>query len=1454
MADFRTALQALGRGDLDLDDLGRQLDALLTRSPRFAHRVLGQLEEAFARQEIDATAYTRLKRQINEFRRIHAAATEDGTIAPDATVFAREDMPPTAIIIGDEDETERPGDDTPGSEDNAADIHAAPHPGDAGSDSELDFNVSGMPEPSEPSSMPDSSLPTGDSWTPPGGVTTPELSNLGPGSIIKERFILDEVLGSGGMGKVYKGRDLLKVEAKDKNPYVALKVLNEDFRQHPEAFIALQRESSRQQRLAHPNIATVYDFDRIGRSGTQVFITMELMEGSPLNTFIKKVVKPKGGLPFAEAFPMIRDMAAALAYAHKQNIVHSDFKPGNAFLCNDGTVKVLDFGIARAVKNPLAGIGGGGDKTLFDAGKLGALTPAYASLEMLQGEDPDPRDDLYALACVAYELLAGRHPFNKLPATSAKENNLLPAPIKGLNRRQMRGLMRGLAFDRDKRSPDVEAFIEEFEGKANWHKNPWVISAVILIAVGVGAAGPVMNHLHEQKIQGMVAEVRTGNPQRIENILALLPELGSSDRATITDQGRDVIQNYFENLINREVDPARDRYHFDQATELLNRAEALYPDSAALIAIRNRLRETRDQRLYELNRMFIAALEQDRLIPGEAEDDINSILNSIAEIEPQHPLLQDPRLSNAYGLAAQDAINIGRYDRAQEFLSAGLVHYPDDVGLINIQDRLRTAIEVQERNERINELQVAINDRLQDIARIEDFKAIETQITELAELDPDDPILSATTGQFRPLLMDRIEAIEATETRADAERFADEYRELLQAMQLNRELAQVSLAHLDDAERAAAVQSMIQTNQQQIESLLTSAELTRAWEAELRAGMLALEALLPDDAVELQANRQAIADLYISRADEMENQKRYSEALALMDRGEQFSRDVPDMIATRERIDRVFADFLREREEVARMARIEGLKESLIIQARARDVGEARQSLGELQAELPEDDPFLTMTAPDALAEAYISLSASRAEQEDYGSALELAQAGLNVAPDNQQLIRAMQDYTVEVNAVDLRELFATASSFDAVEIGRKVDEIRSYAPARYGQLEREYINTLAERINELRTTNEEAATRLVTSASNVFPASATLARLKEDLAPRPWTEGIAARAAMAAGRLSEANAVLNAALASAPDHPEVLDFRDSLQGRIEQANSVFSQYRNAIEADDLAAAQGYLEEARSLWVDNPEYRAAASELGQRFAAQRRQESRILQREVDIAALRPEEGVTERTIATEPWNPVESDRACIERLAGYGRRARAICYDLVHDRIRGPLMVVIPGNDNKDTFAITKFEVSYNDYNKYCFLSGNCQVRQDVDGNLPLTGISLQEAREFAAWLSDRTGKTYRLPTRNEWEYAAYANGEQPTKDFNCRVTMGDQVLKGGAPVNVTIGRQNGWGLKNYIGNVQEWVLDGNNIFARGGAHVDPHANCDISLEREHNGNPDNITGFRLILEDVGTS
>jgi len=297
------------------------------------------------------------------------------------------------------------------------------------------------------------------------------------GDLLNHRFVLKDEIGRGGMGIVYKALDLRKEEARDRDPYVAVKVLNAEFSQIPEAFIALQRECKKAQRLAHPNIATVYDFDR---DQDTVYMTMELLEGESVEHLLKRL--QPGALPFKQALPIITGMAEGLAYAHEQGIVHSDFKPGNAFILTQGRVKVLDFGIARAVTRPGQTAS---DATVFKP-SWEALTPAYASCEMFDQAPPDPRDDIYALACTAYELLAGHHPFEWMPANQARGQKRTPAPIPGLSQRQNQALAHALAFDRNLRTPSARQFLNELTATGGiMSKTVLAWGAGILLALAV---------------------------------------------------------------------------------------------------------------------------------------------------------------------------------------------------------------------------------------------------------------------------------------------------------------------------------------------------------------------------------------------------------------------------------------------------------------------------------------------------------------------------------------------------------------------------------------------------------------------------------------------------------------------------------------------------------------------------------------------------------------------------------------------------------------------------------------------------------------------------------------------------------------------------------------------------------------------------------------------------------
>ncbi len=282
-------------------------------------------------------------------------------------------------------------------------------------------------------------------------ATSSGSGRASPPRILKQRFVLDVQLGSGGMGTVFKAKDLRKVEARDRNPYLAIKVLNNDFREHPEAFVALQREASKSQALSHPNIVSIFDFDK---EGDTPFMTMELLEGNELAKLIKKY---PDGMPDELAWSVITDMCAGLKRAHDAGITHADFKPGNVFVCRDRTTKILDFGIARAVRFNRRR----DDDTVFDPARLAALTPTYASLEMLDGQVPQPGDDIYSLGVVIYQILSGKHPYERVSADLAEKEQLQPERLARLSRRKWKALKRILAFRREDRPADMAELISK---------------------------------------------------------------------------------------------------------------------------------------------------------------------------------------------------------------------------------------------------------------------------------------------------------------------------------------------------------------------------------------------------------------------------------------------------------------------------------------------------------------------------------------------------------------------------------------------------------------------------------------------------------------------------------------------------------------------------------------------------------------------------------------------------------------------------------------------------------------------------------------------------------------------------------------------------------------------------------------------------------------------------------
>ena len=297
------------------------------------------------------------------------------------------------------------------------------------------------------------------------------------GAILRDRYVLEQLLGEGGMGRVFLATDR-EVDGPDR--FVAIKVLGDVFREHPQSLSVLRREATNTRRLTHPNIVRVHTFDR---DGAHVFIVMEYIRGESLDHFIRR---HKEGLSFREAWPMIRDCARALSYMHTKDVVHSDFKPGNVFVTEDGEIKVLDLGLARTIDETVAMDG----RTRFDAEAATAqplgLTPDYASCEMWEpGTKPDARDDVYAFGCVVYQLLTGRHPYDNTPAPKARAQQLVPARPKRLRRRQWQALQQALSFERANRLRTVDLFLREFDReRPRTSATPWIVLTLVLLTIG----------------------------------------------------------------------------------------------------------------------------------------------------------------------------------------------------------------------------------------------------------------------------------------------------------------------------------------------------------------------------------------------------------------------------------------------------------------------------------------------------------------------------------------------------------------------------------------------------------------------------------------------------------------------------------------------------------------------------------------------------------------------------------------------------------------------------------------------------------------------------------------------------------------------------------------------------------------------------------------------------------
>jgi len=310
------------------------------------------------------------------------------------------------------------------------------------------------------------------------GATTPpgdQPRRLG------DRYELGEVIGRGGMAEVFAGHDLRLGRR------VAVKLLRADLARDPSFHARFRREAQASASLNHPNIVAVYDTGETDVAGTAVpYIVMEYVDGTTLRDLVKAGHKfqPERALEITEG------TLAALDYSHRHGIIHRDIKPGNVMLNRAGQVKVMDFGIARAIADSAATM-------TQTSAVLG--TAQYLSPEQARGEMVDARSDVYSTGCLLYELLTGRPPFvGDSPVSVAYQHVRETAPPPSRINADVPPacdvvVMRALAkspFDRYQSAAAMEADVE----RARLGQPLGVVAAaadatVAVVGVGAGLAG-----------------------------------------------------------------------------------------------------------------------------------------------------------------------------------------------------------------------------------------------------------------------------------------------------------------------------------------------------------------------------------------------------------------------------------------------------------------------------------------------------------------------------------------------------------------------------------------------------------------------------------------------------------------------------------------------------------------------------------------------------------------------------------------------------------------------------------------------------------------------------------------------------------------------------------------------------------------------------------------------------
>lgn len=446
------------------------------------------------------------------------------------------------------------------------------------------------------------------------------------GKKISARYLVEELIGQGGMCYIYRARDLFLESPSRPEVFVAIKVLLEEFSHSEEAITLLKDETTKTQQLAHPNIVKVYS---AGSDGDLHYVTMELVEGETLEQIIKRN-KPTG-MVFKKAKVILEQLADALIYAHARGVIHNDLKPSNIIFDSNGNLKVLDFGIAKhkTIEDAYA------VQNQQNAAVVGGYTPTYASPEQLKGAEASVKDDVFSYACIALELLSSKHPFNRVAAdklakdATAKRPSNCPLWLWG-------SLNKAIALN----ASDRLSSLDPITAKLNHNYKPAIALVASLVIATVLAGQYYLSNDNNVKqleakldnAQAINQQVKTwmswSGPSILDKLSEIPPQYEVLKQGLLRVNQESVLQS-FDGMAN-QLNNSGDKFkNFDETIDVYTQALEYYPDSEKLsVQLESILRE-RQSIIFDITSRINLLLEQSRY----NEVDNNSIPQLIIDLK-----------------------------------------------------------------------------------------------------------------------------------------------------------------------------------------------------------------------------------------------------------------------------------------------------------------------------------------------------------------------------------------------------------------------------------------------------------------------------------------------------------------------------------------------------------------------------------------------------------------------------------------------------------------------------------------------------------------------------------------------------------------------------------------------------------------------------------------------------